>query len=184
MCHEHAFDFLAGVPREVLYDNMKTVVLERNAYGRNLHRFHPGFLDYAGHAGFLSLLCRPYRAKTKSKVERFIGYLTAASFWIPFVASCRQSGLKPDKQAANAAVASGCAEVANARVHATTGEVPLERLIIGAGQTAGSAKALVEAAPLKTRRCAASPRHQSHVLSSAISIRCSQPMTHCWSHPR
>ena len=38
--HEHAFDFFAGVPREVLYDNMKTVVLERSAYRRNLHRFH------------------------------------------------------------------------------------------------------------------------------------------------
>ena len=131
-CHEHAFGFFAGVPREVLYDNMKTVVLERNAYGRNLHRFHPGFLDYAGHAGFLPRLCRPYRAKTKGKVERFIGYLKR-SFWIPFVASCRQAGIKPDKQAANAAVAIWLREVANARVHATTGEVPLERMIIEQG---------------------------------------------------
>jgi transposase len=137
--HEHAFGFFAGVPREVLYDNMKTVVLERNAYGRNLHRFHPGFLDYARHAGFLPRLCRPYRAKTKGKVERFIGYLKR-SFWIPFVASCRQAGLKPDKQAANAAVAIWLREVANARVHATTGEVPLERLIIEQGQLQGLPK--------------------------------------------
>lgn len=132
-CHEHAFEFFAGVPREVLYDNMKTVVLERNAYGRNMHRFHPGFLDYAGHAGFLARLCQPYRAKTKGKVERFIGYLKR-SFWIPFVASCRQAGLKPDKQAANAAVGIWLREVANARVHATTGEVPAQRLIIEQGQ--------------------------------------------------
>ena len=117
-CHEHAFAAFAGVPGEVLYDSeaehangwepfarrTKTVVLERNAYGRNMHRFHPGFLDYAGHAGFLPRLCRPYRAKTKGKVERFIGYLKR-SFWIPFVATCRQDGLQPDKQAANAAVA-------------------------------------------------------------------------------
>lgn len=128
-CHEHAFDFFTGVPREILYDNMKTVVLERNAYGRNLHRFHPGFLDYAGHAGFLPRLCKPYRPKTKGKVERFIGYLKR-SFWIPFVASCRQAGIKPDKQAANAAVAIWLREVANARVHATTGEVPTERILI------------------------------------------------------
>lgn len=132
-CHEHAFEFFAGVPREVLYDNMKTVVLERNAYGRNMHRFHPGFLDYAGHAGFLPRLCRPYRAKTKGKVERFIGYLKR-SFWIPFVASCRQVGLRPDKQAANAAVGIWLREVANARVHATTGEVPAERMIIEQGK--------------------------------------------------
>ncbi|HUU73621.1 MAG TPA: IS21 family transposase [Burkholderiales bacterium] len=128
-CHSNAFGFFPGVPHEILYDNMKTVVLERNAYGRNMHRFHPGFLDYARHAGFLPRLCRPYRAKTKGKVERFIGYLKR-SFWIPFVASCRQAGVKPDKDAANAAVAIWLREVANARVHATTEEVPADRLII------------------------------------------------------
>jgi transposase len=71
-CHENAFAAFGGVPREVLLDNAKTVVLERDAYGLGRHRFHPNFLDYAGHAGFLPRLCRPYRAKTKGKVERFI----------------------------------------------------------------------------------------------------------------
>ena len=71
----------------------------------------------------------PYRAQTKGKVERFIGYLKR-SFWVPFVASMRQAGLKPDKHAANAAVARWLREVANARVHATTNEVPAERLAI------------------------------------------------------
>lgn len=127
--HENAFSSFAGVPREVLYDNMKTVVLERNAYGRDMHRFHPTFLDYAKHTGFLPRLCRPYRAKTKGKVERFIGYLKR-SFWVPFLASCRQAGLQPDKHAANAAVAIWLRDVANARIHATTGEVPTERLIV------------------------------------------------------
>jgi transposase len=131
--HENAFGFFAGVPREVLYDNMKTVVLERNAYGRDMHRFHPSFLDYAKHTGFLPRLCRPYRAKTKGKVERFIGYLKR-SFWIPFVASCRQAGLQPDKDAANAAVRIWLREVANARIHATTGEIPMERMIIEQGK--------------------------------------------------
>lgn len=128
-CHENAFSCFSGVPHEILYDNMKTVVHERNAYGRDMHRFHPGFLDYARHAGFLPRLCRPYRAKTKGKVERFIGYLKR-SFWIPFVATCRQAGLKPDKGAANAAVKIWLREVANVRVHATTGEVPADRLVI------------------------------------------------------
>src|SRR5947199_6201880 len=66
-CHENAFLALGGVPREVLYDNMKTVVLERNTYGRGVHRFHAGFLDYAKHAGFLPRLCQPYRVRTKGK---------------------------------------------------------------------------------------------------------------------
>ena len=74
-CHETAFLAFAGVPVEVLYDNMKTVVIERNTYGLGTHRFHAGFLDYARHAGFLPRLCQPYRAQTKGKVERFIGYL-------------------------------------------------------------------------------------------------------------
>jgi len=128
-CHERAFLAFGGVPFEVLYDNMKTVVLERNTYGRGAHRFHPGFLDFVKHAGALPRLCRPYRAQTKGKVERFIGYLKR-SFWVPFVATMRQAGLVPDKHAANAAVARWLREVANARVHATIHEVPAERLII------------------------------------------------------
>ena len=128
-CHERALLAFGGVAKEVLYDNMKTVIIERNAYGRGVHRFHAGFLDYAKHAGFLPRLCHPYRAQTKGKVERFIGYLKG-SFWVPFVASMRQAGLRPDKHAANAAVARWLREVANARVHATTGAVPAERLPI------------------------------------------------------
>ena len=128
-CHEHAFAAFGGVTVELLYDNMKTVVLERNTYGRGVHRFHPSFLDYARHAGFLPRLCQPYRPCTKGKVERFIGYLKR-SFWVPFVATMRQAGLKPDKHAANAAVARWLREVANARVHATINEVPAERLVI------------------------------------------------------
>ena len=128
-CHETAFLTFGGVPVEVLYDNMKTVVIERNTYRLGVHRFHAGFLDYARHAGFLPRLCQPYRAQTKGKVERFIGYLKR-SFWVPFVASMRQAGLKPDKHAANGAVARWLREVANARVHATTNEVPAERLVI------------------------------------------------------
>jgi transposase len=45
--HENAFVALAGTPHEVLYDNMRTVVLQRHGYGRGRRRFHPGFLDFA-----------------------------------------------------------------------------------------------------------------------------------------
>jgi transposase len=95
-CHENAFAAFGGVTREVLFDNMKTVVLERNTYGCGVHRFHAGFLDCAKHAGFMPRLCQPYRARTKGKVERLVGYLKG-SFWVPFVASMRQLGLAPDK---------------------------------------------------------------------------------------
>jgi transposase len=126
-CHENAFAALGGVPREVLFDNMKTVVLERDAYGPGRHRFHPAFLDYAGHAGFLPRLCRPYRAKTKGKVERFIRYVKG-SFWVPFATNMKQAGLMADRHAANAAVSRWLREVANARIHGTTGEAPAARL--------------------------------------------------------
>jgi hypothetical protein len=74
----------------VLYDNMKTVILERDAYGEGEHRYHAGFLDYARHCGFVIKLCLPYRAKTKGKVERFNGYLRR-SFYIPLVAQAQAS---------------------------------------------------------------------------------------------
>ncbi|MBP0447910.1 IS21 family transposase [Roseomonas sp. SSH11] len=126
-CHEHAFLAFGGVPEEVLYDNMRTVVLERDRYGRGRHRFHPGFLDFAGHCGFRPRLCQPYRAQSKGKVERFIRYLRGG-FWVPLASRMAAEGIVVDRAAANLAVGRWLREVANARVHATTGEVPLVRL--------------------------------------------------------
>ena len=98
-CHMRAFEFFGGVPREVLYDNVKTVALTRDAYGPGLHRFHPTLWDLARHYGFQPRLCRPYRAKTKGKVERFNSYLRH-SFHVPLVTRLRQAGLRLDLQTA------------------------------------------------------------------------------------
>jgi transposase len=65
--HENAFLAFGGTPREVLYDNMRTVVLERHGYGRGRHRFHPGFLDFARHCGFRPRLCAPYGHRPKAR---------------------------------------------------------------------------------------------------------------------
>jgi transposase len=81
-CHERAFYYFGGVPREVLYDNMRTVVTDRDRYGPGLHRYNRTFLDFAHHYGFVLRLCQPYRPKTKGKVERFIRYLRT-SFYVP-----------------------------------------------------------------------------------------------------
>ncbi|MGE5945250.1 MAG: IS21 family transposase [Betaproteobacteria bacterium] len=126
-CHVHAFEFFGGVPHEALYDNMKTVVLERDGYGPGVHRFHPTLWDLAKHYNFQPRLCRPYRAKTKGKVERFNGYLRH-SFHVPLVTRLRQHGLALDGDTANVDVARWLREVANARVHAETGAVPATRL--------------------------------------------------------
>src|SRR5436309_12235302 len=125
--HENAFLAFGGTPREVLYDNMRTVVLERHGYGRGRHRFHPGFRDCARHCDFRPRLCAPYRAQTKGKVERCIRYLRH-SFYVPFASRLAQEGLIVDRETANLAVRRWLREVANARVHCTTGEIPAERL--------------------------------------------------------
>lgn len=126
-CHEQAFDAFGGVPLEVLYDNMRTVVQQRNAYGRGLHRFHPGLSDLAHHYTFVPRLCRPYRAKTKGKVERSIGYVRR-SFFVPLLSRYRQLRQPLALEALNVEFARWLALTANARVHGTTGEVPEERL--------------------------------------------------------
>jgi transposase len=127
LCHEHAFAYFGGIPKQVLYDNMKTVVLERDAYGPGQHRFHSGLLDFAQHYGFVPKLCRPYRAKTKGKVERFNRYLRY-SFYVPLVARLKQAGLGLDAVTANVEVLRWLRDVANQRIHGTTGVTPLSRL--------------------------------------------------------
>ncbi len=128
-CHEAAFSFFGGVPREVLYDNMKTVVLERNAFGEGKHRFHPGLWDVANHFHFMPRLCKPYRAKTKGKVERFNRYLRY-SFYYPLVSRLKQAGLTLDVATANIEVRTWLDEVANCRIHGETNERPCDRLEI------------------------------------------------------
>ena len=127
-CHESAFAYFQGVPREVLYDNMRTVVHQRHAYGRDQHRFHPALWDFAKHAGFTPRLCRPYRAKTKGKVERFIGYLRR-SFFVPLSTRLGQAGLTLDVETANLEVHKWLRDVANARTHGTTEAVPAQRWV-------------------------------------------------------
>lgn len=126
-CHEHAFDAFGGVPCEVLYDNMRTVVQQRNFYGRGLHQFHPGLKDLAHHYTFMPKLCRPYRAKTKGKVERSIGYIRR-SFFVPLVSRYQQLDQPLDVEGLNLEFARWLAVKANARQHGTTGEVPSQRL--------------------------------------------------------
>ncbi len=124
-CLRHAFEYFGGVAATLLFDNMKTVVIKRNAYGEGLHQFQKTLWDFAKHYGFIPKLCRPYRAQTKGKVERFIGYLRH-SFYIPLRSSFVAAQLTLDAPAANAAVQSWLVDVANTRCHATLGERPID----------------------------------------------------------
>jgi transposase len=75
--HVEAFEALGGVPRTLLYDNLKSVVLER--MGDHV-RYHPRLLELAGQYHFAPKPCAPYRGNEKGKVERTIQYLRHAFF--------------------------------------------------------------------------------------------------------
>lgn len=122
-----AFDYFGGVPEHVLFDNAKSVVIDRDAYGEGLHRWNDDLKELAESCGFTPRLCRPYRAKTKGKVERFNSYLKG-SFVVPLAATLEAGGLKLDVEIANVHVRRWLDEVANARLHATTKAVPAVRL--------------------------------------------------------
>jgi transposase len=115
---ETAFAYVGGVPRELLFDQLKAVIIDdqRPQGGRVLE--NPEFLRFASHWGFRIRACRPYRAPTKGKVERPIRYV-------------RQSFLYGRSFAGdadlNAQGLTWLAAVANIRVHGTTHEVPRER---------------------------------------------------------
>lgn len=125
-CLRRTFEAFGGVPQQVLFDNMKTVVLERDAYGPGHHRYHPQLLDLAKDCGFSIRLCRPYRARTKGKVERFNRYLRN-SFWIPLRSKFDASGLTVDAQTANFEVTRWLRDVANVREHGELKQRPCDR---------------------------------------------------------
>jgi transposase len=128
-CLQAAFEYFGGIPQEVLFDNAKPVIIERDVYGPGQHRWHAGMLHFARDFGFQLRVCRPYRARTKGKVERFNGYLKR-SFLVPLAATLRAGGLKLDVDTANREVIRWLSQVANVRVHATTRERPSMRLPI------------------------------------------------------
>ena len=122
-----AFDYFGGVPEHVLFDNTKAVVIERDAYGPGLHRWNDELKALAELCGFTPRLCRPYRAKTKGKVERFNAYLEG-SFVVPLAATIEAGGLRLSVELLNVHVRRWLDEIANARLHGTTKAVPALRL--------------------------------------------------------
>jgi len=117
--HERFFDAIGGVLQTILYDNMKTVLIGRDAYGPGLHRLHAGFREFAKHHGFQPRLCAPYRAQAKGKVERFNRYLKGSFVW-PVESRLKPLGLSLDVDTANAQVGIWLRDVANIRIHGET----------------------------------------------------------------
>lgn len=111
-CHKNAFDYCNGVPTEILYDNMKQVRLEQN-------KLNPLFIDFSQYYGFNIKTCRPYRPRTKGKVERLINYIKG---------NFLQSKSFTSLEDSNAQAREWMSNVANNRVHGTTGKKPCDML--------------------------------------------------------
>jgi transposase len=115
---EGAFTYLGGVPRELLFDQMRSVIVDdqRAVGGRVLE--NPEFLRFATHWGFRIRACRPYRAQTKGKVERPVRYVRDN-----FVYGREFLG----DGDLNAQALLWMDRTANSRLHGTTHEVPRQR---------------------------------------------------------
>jgi transposase len=111
-CHIAAFEAIGGAPREILYDRMKTAVIGEEPEG--LVVYNRALVDLARHYGFQPRACRPYRAKTKGKVERPFRYIREDFFL---------GSVFRNLDDLNGQLRHWLETVANPRVHATTHRV-------------------------------------------------------------
>lgn len=115
---EEALTFFGGVPKELLFDQMKGVILDdkRDEGGPLLE--NPEFLRFAHHWGFKIRACRAYRAKTKGKVERPVSYVRSNFFYgRTFIGDADL----------NDQAEHWYRHVANVRIHGTLKERPVDR---------------------------------------------------------
>ena len=114
---QRSFEYFGGVTAEVLVDNQKSAVLSHVA-GQGAV-FNPRFVDFASHYGFTPRACKPYRAQTKGKDERMVGYIKQ-HFFVRYRAFDSLAHL-------NALAEHWLREEADQRVHGTLKEVVSER---------------------------------------------------------
>ena len=116
--HRRALEFFGGVPRKILYDNLKSAVLHH--IGSTV-QFNPRLLALAGHYLFEPAAAPVRYPEAKGRVEGAIKYIRHSFFY-------GRSFRSLDDVRAQAAQWRD--QVANDRVHATTRERPRERLLV------------------------------------------------------
>jgi transposase len=114
---ESAFTTFGGVSEEVLMDNPRALVVRHDAVSRSV-QFNDKLIAFAKHWGFRPRACAPYRARTKGKTENGVGYVKKNAIAGHSFASW---------EAFEAHLAKWEHEVANVRIHGTTGETPIAR---------------------------------------------------------
>jgi transposase len=115
-CQAAAFEALGGVPEHILYDRMRTVFSREDPEAGHIV-YNRTLLEFARHYGYLPKACKPYRAKTKGKVERPYRYIREDFF-------LGRSFRNLDDL--NQQLRQWLDQVANVRVHATTRRVVAE----------------------------------------------------------
>ena len=111
---EGAFRHFGGVPREVLLDNARALVDHHDAATREV-RFNERLHAFARYWGVRPRACAPYRARTKGKDERGVGYVKHNAIAGHSFASW---------PALEAHLLWWMREIADVRDHGTTGEAP------------------------------------------------------------
>ena len=116
---EGAFSHFGGIPEEILLDNARALVTSHDSVSREV-LFNDRFKAFAQYWGFKPTACAPYRARTKGKDERMVGYvkknaIAGHSFphWEALIGHLEQWN----------------AEIADIRIHGTVEEKPLERFL-------------------------------------------------------
>lgn len=115
LCHKLAFQYFRGIPREILYDQNRCVLVKP---GFKDITFNQKFIDFACHYDFVPQVCKPYRAQTKGKVENNIKYIKRS-----FLSLQDTNDLKVLNQRVKPWL-----EKVNHKVHSTTHEIPYKRL--------------------------------------------------------
>jgi transposase len=116
--HCRALEFFGGVPRRILYDNLKSVVLHH--IGTTI-QFNPRFLHLAGHYLFETLAAPVRYPEAKGKVENGIKFVRQSFFYGRSFSSLEDLRTQ---------AAQWRDQTANVRLHGTTRERPSDRLLV------------------------------------------------------
>lgn len=119
MSFEAAFVWFGGVPLQMLIDNARALVKHHNAETREVE-FNGTFAAFCRHWGIKPKACAPYRARTKGKDERAVGYVKRNAIAGREFASWTELQDHLDRW---------CREIADVRIHGTTGERPIDRFV-------------------------------------------------------
>ena len=116
-CMIHAFEHFGGIPREILTDNMKTVV-DRHEAGKVI--WNTQFADFAAEIGFVPKVCKVRKPQTKGKMERLVRYVKENFF---------PGRVFENLESLNAQTLQWC-QNGDSKIHSSTGKIPAQEMAV------------------------------------------------------